>query len=107
MIKLRLPPGYGSIETLNLDKLDANRRLGIVVPTFARSAYVEQCLLSLSNSKLSNCILCFVDESLATPRHQSIQGFTLFPNVESEGMDIGRIPPSDPEFEKIVLNILY
>jgi len=104
MPKLHLPPDYGSVETLNLEKLDANKRLGIVVPTFGRSTYVEQCLLSLSKSHLNNCILCFVDESLATPRYQSLRGFTLFPNVESEGMDIGRISPSNPEFERIVLN---
>ncbi len=101
---INIPADYGSIKVLNFENMSDNTRLGVVIPTFGRPNYVEKCLESLQKSHINNCILCFVDESLAEPQYRQLEGFTIFPNVDSDGLDIGQISPEQPEFEEVIHN---
>jgi hypothetical protein len=84
---------------INADNLKAT--VGIVIPMFGRSTYVKQCLESLARSNLKDCIVMIIDESMANPQYKQIRGFTVFPNVDSGGFDIGQIKQTQ-DFDKIV-----
>lgn len=71
---------------------NAQHKIGIVIPTFGRSAYVRKCFESLKHSNLENCILCIVDESLAAPAYHQYDGYIAFKNVDSPSFDLYKCP---------------
>ena len=58
-----IPPNYGRLIRHNVKK--KFYKYGLVVPFFSRANYVKEFLESLQNADLSNCLVVFMDESLA------------------------------------------
>lgn len=64
LIKSILPINYANIN-LNLNCLNIDIiKCGIVIPIFSRYEYLKLCLESLKKSKIKNCFIILVDESL-------------------------------------------
>lgn len=84
-----LPADYGEL----VCEGDGSRkvRVGLVVPIFGRSHYVQQALASLAASDLSDCAVCLVDETCSQPFRENIEGFTGFFNVDSPGGDLDSV----------------
>ena len=81
-IKSLLPCDYGIIESSFQNHL-GKPEIGMVIPIYSRAKYLKQCLSSLNNSNLQNCVLIFVDESMTQDinddkieTHNLIQNYT-------------------------------
>jgi len=61
-ITKQIPINYGKIEFNNIIK--EKYKYGIVVPFYSRNNYVQQFLMSLKNTDLSDALIVFIDESL-------------------------------------------
>jgi len=81
IISSLLPPRYGTVTATEYSpaeiKIKNKFRLGIVVPLFSRSDYVEQFLDSLKRSVLDDCMIVLMDESTTakniTADHQRVR----------------------------------
>lgn len=64
LIKSILPINYADI-SLNLNSINIDIiKCGIVIPIFSRFEFLKLCLESLKKSKIKNCLIILVDESL-------------------------------------------
>lgn len=59
-----IPENYGNVILNKNNCENKSFQTGIIIPTFGRFEYLKKCLKSLKNTKLENCILILVDESL-------------------------------------------
>ena len=84
-----LAPNYGEVECAGGI---GPTRVGIVVPVFGRPNYVRRCLESLAQSRLENCVICLVDESVSDLRPPEYAGFEALPGMDSPGGDLGPLP---------------
>lgn len=76
--------------------------MGLVIPTFGRPHYVQRCLASLAESRLESCLICLVDETRAPQATREVEGFEIFPNVDSPG---GNLESVDGGFEEVLRSV--
>lgn len=86
-----LPDNYGEIQTnFNPGDIKAKNLIGLVIPCYRRPNYLKFFLKSLSESRLENVVICFVDESDAKADLPEFPGYRLFPYMDSPGHDLTR-----------------
>jgi hypothetical protein len=81
-----LPDGYG--EVVAEPALPRAFDTAIVIPVYGRASYLDRCLTALARSRLSDCVICLVDETLAAHSTQAFDGFLSFAGIDSPGGDI-------------------
>jgi hypothetical protein len=79
-----IPKNYGTVEVSNINNIN-KFKFGIVIPTYGRLEYLEECFNSLKKCNLMDCIIIIIDESLTKKvNDDKIQSNNFIKNFDFE-----------------------